>query len=89
MSITSLFAADPERVDRLTAHGAGLVMDFTRQRVDGPVLDLLARLADDVQLRDRIESMYRGDVINVTEQRQVLHTALRRPGALYAEAVLA
>jgi glucose-6-phosphate isomerase len=88
-SVADLFAADTQRVDRLAARGAGLVLDYTRQRLDGPVLDLLARLADDIHLRDRIEAMYRGDVINDTEQRQVLHTALRRQGAPHAEVVQA
>ncbi|MEN9704836.1 MAG: glucose-6-phosphate isomerase [Pseudomonadota bacterium] len=88
-AVADLFAADPQRVERLTVEGAGLVLDLTRQRVDGRVLDLLSQLADDLQLRARIEAMYRGDVVNVTEQRQVLHTALRRPDAPHAAAVQA
>ncbi|MEY4761632.1 MAG: glucose-6-phosphate isomerase [Pseudomonadota bacterium] len=88
-SLAELFTADPQRVRRMTVSGAGLVMDFTRQRVDEAVLALLGRLADDIGLRERTAAMYRGDVINVTEQRQVLHTALRRTGAPHEEAVLA
>jgi glucose-6-phosphate isomerase len=63
------------------------VLDFTRQRIDGAVLDALCRLADQLQLRERIEAMFRGDAINNTEQRAVLHTALRRPGAPFAKEV--
>ena len=84
-----LFAADPQRADHCTVTAAGLALDWSRQRVDAPVLALLSQLADDIGLRERIAAMYRGDVVNVTEQRQVLHTALRRPNAPYAELVRA
>jgi glucose-6-phosphate isomerase len=88
-SIAELFAADPGRFDRFCVEACGLTLDFSRQRVDGETLALLARLADDVGLRPRIEAMYRGDVLNPTEGRAVLHTALRRPGAPFAAEVLA
>ena len=84
-----LFAADAQRPDHCTVTAAGLTLDWSRQRVDGPVLDLVAQLADDVGLRERIAAMYRGDIVNGTEQRQVLHTALRRLNAPYAELVRA
>jgi glucose-6-phosphate isomerase len=71
------------------ATGAGLTLDFQRQRLTPEILQLLVQLADELQLRDRIQAMYRGDVINVTENRQVLHTALRRSGAPYAAEVTA
>ncbi len=88
-ALADLFAADLQRFAHCSASGAGLVLDFSRQRVDAAVLSLLTQLADDIGLRGRIEAMYRGDVINVTEHRQVLHTALRRVDAPYAPAVLA
>ena len=58
-AVADLFAADPQRVERLTVEGAGLVLDLTRQRVDARVLDLLSQLADDLQLRARIEGEIR------------------------------
>ena len=85
----ALFATDPLRAEHCTVTAAGLTLDWSRQRVDAPVLALLSQLADDIGLRERIAAMYRGDVVNVTEQRQVLHTALRRPNAPYAELVRA
>ena len=57
------------------------MLDYSRQRVDGAVLDTFAALADQLQLRQRIDAMFRGDHINTTEDRAVLHTALRRLGA--------
>jgi glucose-6-phosphate isomerase len=88
-SLADLVAADPQRFEHCLASGAGLTLDFSRQRVDAAVLHQLCRLADDVGLRARIEAMYRGDILNPTENRQVLHTALRRTGAPYAKEVLA
>ncbi|MFM1885945.1 MAG: glucose-6-phosphate isomerase [Pseudomonadota bacterium] len=84
-----LFAVDPQRPARCTAQGAGLVLDYSRQRVDETVLAAFAQLAEDLQLRERIAAMYAGEVINTTEGRQVLHTALRRPQAPHAEVVQA
>jgi glucose-6-phosphate isomerase len=82
-----LFGGDPVRADRLRADAAGLHLDYSRQRVDGAVLADLAVLADEAGLRDRIAEMYRGEVINNTEGRAVLHTALRRTGAPFAAEV--
>jgi glucose-6-phosphate isomerase len=87
--IAELFAADGDRVHRFTASGAGLTLDFARQRIDPSALQLLVQLADDVDLRARIAGMYRGDIANPTEGRQVLHTALRRNGAPHADHVRA
>jgi glucose-6-phosphate isomerase len=87
--IAELFAADRDRGSRFTATGAGLTLDFTRQRVGLDALQLLIQLAEDVDLRGRIAGMYRGDIANPTEGRQVLHTALRRSGAPHAELVRA
>jgi glucose-6-phosphate isomerase len=86
-AIMELFAAAPDRARTCTASGAGLVLDFSRQRASIEVLHCLAQLADELGLRERIAGMYRGDVANTTEGRQVLHTALRRNGAPYASEV--
>src|SRR5687768_16550451 len=83
-SIAELFAREPDRSARCIVEGAGLTLDFSRQRASGQVLDLLSQLADELGLRERIAGMYRGDIANPTENRQVLHTALRREGAPYA-----
>ncbi|EYR62299.1 glucose-6-phosphate isomerase [Actinotalea ferrariae CF5-4] len=73
------FAADPERASRLTRTVADLHVDLSKNLVTDETLALLVRLADEVGLRDRIDAMFRGERINVTENRAVLHTALRRP----------
>ncbi|MEJ0100720.1 MAG: glucose-6-phosphate isomerase [Pseudomonadota bacterium] len=82
-----LFAADAGRSTRCTAAAAGLTLDFSRQRAGVGDLDNLARLADELGLRERIAGMYRGDIANPSEGRQVLHTALRRANAPYASEV--
>ncbi|HEU4624237.1 MAG TPA: glucose-6-phosphate isomerase [Steroidobacteraceae bacterium] len=74
-----LVQGDPKRFERFSAEAAGLLLDYTRQRVDEPTMTQLAALADAVRLRDRIEAMWRGDHINATEDRAVLHVALRQP----------
>jgi glucose-6-phosphate isomerase len=77
----ALFAQDPQRFTHCTVEAAGLALDFSRQRIDAGVLEAFAVLADQLSLRERIEAMFRGDHINSTEDRAVLHTALRRSGA--------
>jgi glucose-6-phosphate isomerase len=77
--IRDLLAADPGRAERYLASGAGLTLDYSRQRVDDQVLAALAQVAADCDLDGKREAMFRGDRINVTEDRSVLHTALRRP----------
>jgi glucose-6-phosphate isomerase len=79
--LRSLFADDPDRGERLTVEAAGLFLDYSKNRVTDETLALLGRLAGEVGLRERIESMFRGDRINVTEDRSVLHVALRAPRA--------
>jgi glucose-6-phosphate isomerase len=79
VSLRELFAADAARHGSFCASGAGLVLDFSRQLLDADALRGLGALADAVNLRERIAAMYRGDAINQTEGRAVLHTALRRP----------
>jgi glucose-6-phosphate isomerase len=74
-----LFADDPRRGERLTVEGAGLYLDYSKHRVTEETLALLVRLADEVGLRERIDAMFHGEKINVTEHRAVLHVALRAP----------
>jgi glucose-6-phosphate isomerase len=77
--LRQLFADDPDRGERLTVEGAGLYLDYSKHRVTDETLRLLVRLAEESGLRERIDAMLRGDKINVTEQRAVLHVALRAP----------
>ncbi|MFO0799632.1 MAG: glucose-6-phosphate isomerase [Gemmataceae bacterium] len=77
--LRELFAADPTRGERLTAEAAGVFLDYSKNRVTAETLNLLLQLADECQLRGRIEAMFTGEKINVTEGRAVLHTALRAP----------
>ena len=73
-----LFAQDGQRFEHCCIEAAGLVLDYSRQRVDASVVNSFAALADQLSLRARIEAMFRGDPINSSENRAVLHTALRR-----------
>ncbi|MGP8113917.1 MAG: glucose-6-phosphate isomerase, partial [Steroidobacteraceae bacterium] len=77
-STRELFAQDPQRFEHCCIEAAGLALDYSRQRVDARVINCFAALADQLSLRSRIEAMFRGDAINSTENRAVLHTALRR-----------
>src|SRR4029077_19151746 len=77
--LRDLFARDPQRGRRLTAHAAGLFLDYSKNRVTDQTLKLLVRLATESGLRERMEAMFRGEKINVTEHRAVLHVALRAP----------
>ena len=74
-----LFAGDPVRGERLAAEGAGLFLDYSKNRITDETLELLVRLAEESGLRARIDAMFLGDKINVTERRAVLHVALRAP----------
>ena len=78
--LRALRDADPDRATRFAREACGLYLDFSRQRIDDDGLHLLSSLADAAGLRARIDAMWRGDVINTTEGRAVLHTALRVPG---------
>jgi len=80
VSLRALRDADPARGSRFACEAAGLYLDFSRQRIDDDGLRLLVSLADAAGLRARIEAMWRGEPINTTEGRAVLHTALRVPG---------
>jgi len=77
--LRTLFADDPQRGTRLTAEAAGLYLDYSKHRVTDETLRLLVRLAHECGLRQRIGAMFGGEKINVTEQRAVLHVALRAP----------
>jgi len=77
--LRELFAADPKRGERLTAEAAGLYFDHSKHRVVDETLRLLAALAEARDLRGRIDAMFRGERINMTEDRAVLHVALRAP----------
>lgn len=79
LHLRELFAADPRRGETLTAEGAGLFLDYSKNRVTAETMRLLIALADLAGLRNRIDAMFRGDKINITENRAVLHTALRAP----------
>ena len=77
--LRDLFAADPGRGERLTAKACGVYLDYSKNRVTDETLRLLARLAEESGLRDRIAAMFGGEKINATEGRAVLHVALRAP----------
>ncbi len=79
VQLRELFAADAGRGERLAAEAAGLYLDYSKQRVTDETLGLLLALAAERGLRERIDAMFRGDKINVSEKRAVLHVALRAP----------
>ncbi|WP_455207594.1 glucose-6-phosphate isomerase [Kaarinaea lacus] len=77
--LRQLFADDSQRGERLTAEALGIYLDYSKNRITDETLTLLLRLADEAGLKARIDAMFRGDKINVTEDRAVLHVALRAP----------
>jgi glucose-6-phosphate isomerase len=77
--LRTLFADDPKRGERLTLEAAGLYLDYSKNRITDETIQLLCQLARECGLGPRIEAMFRGDKINVTEDRAVLHVALRMP----------
>ena len=77
--LRQLFAEDPDRAARLSVEAAGIYCDYSKNRITDETLKLLLRLAHESGLKDRIEAMFRGDEINVSEKRAVLHVALRAP----------
>ena len=79
LHLRTLFEQDPKRGERLTAEAAGLYLDYSKNRITDETLDLLMQLAEESGLRARIDAMFAGDKINVTENRAVLHVALRAP----------
>ena len=79
MHLRELFAADPQRGERLTLQAAGIYLDYSKQRITDETLRLLLALADEAGLHQRIDAMFAGERINTTEDRAVLHVALRAP----------
>ena len=79
LHLRKLFAADAQRGEKLTAQAAGLFLDYSKNRVTEKTLKLLLQLADESGLRAKIDAMFAGEKINVTENRAVLHVALRAP----------
>ena len=79
LHLRHLFADDPKRGERMTAEAAGLYLDYSKNRITDETLKLLVQLADESGLRERIDAMFRGEKINSTENRAVLHVALRAP----------
>ena len=77
--LREFFAEDPDRGERLTAEGAGLFLDYSKNRVTDETLKLLVELADESGVAERRDAMFRGEHINVSEDRAVLHVALRMP----------
>jgi glucose-6-phosphate isomerase len=79
LHLRKLFTDDPKRGERMTAEAAGLYLDYSKNRITDETLKLLLQLADESGLRERIDAMFRGEKINITETRAVLHVALRAP----------
>src|ERR1700757_3208995 len=79
LHLRQLFAEDQERGERFVVEGAGLYLDYSKNRITSETVSLLLQLADECGLRDKIDAMFRGDKINITENRAVLHVALRAP----------
>jgi glucose-6-phosphate isomerase len=77
--VRELFATDPDRFAHCSREFDGLLLDFSRQRIDEPALEALGEFADDMHLRERIEAMFAGLPVNNTENRAALHTLLRTP----------
>src|SRR3984957_507363 len=77
--LRQLFARDGARGERLAAEGVGVYLDYSKNRINDETIGLLLGLADECGLRERIDAMFRGDKINVSEKRAVLHVALRAP----------
>ena len=77
--LRDFFEKDPARGERMNAEAAGLYLDYSKNRITEETLRLLSALAEDCGLRDRIDAMFQGKKINVTENRAVLHTSLRAP----------
>src|SRR6266545_7434309 len=79
LHLRNLFADDPKRGERMTVEAGGLFLDYSKNRITDETVKLLIELAEESGLRTRIDAMFRGEKINVTEKRAVLHVALRAP----------
>ena len=78
-TLRSLFSDDPGRATRFTVEAAGLFLDYSKNRITADTRKLLLQLAQESGLRERIDAMFHGEKINITEKRAVLHVALRAP----------
>ena len=79
LHLRKLFTDDPKRGERFAVEAAGLFLDYSKNRITEETLKLLLQLAEECGLRARIDAMFRGEKINITENRAVLHVALRAP----------
>src|SRR5436309_4235064 len=79
LHLRDLFTNDPTRGERMSAHGAGIYLDYSKNRITDHTLGLLLQLAEQSGLQSRIDAMFRGEKINTTEKRAALHVALRAP----------
>ncbi len=79
LHLRKLFADDPQRGERFATESAGIYLDYSKNRITGETIQLLLQLAESSGLRQRIDAMFSGQKINITEQRAVLHVALRAP----------
>src|SRR5262245_3043665 len=79
LHLRELFSEDPKRGERMSVEAVGLYLDYSKNRITEETVYLLLQLANEAGLRARIDAMFRGDKINLTENRAVLHTALRAP----------
>ncbi len=77
--LKKLFAEDPQRGERMTAEAVGIFLDYSKNRITDRTVELLIQLAEESGLRSNIDAMFRGEKINFTEKRAVLHVALRAP----------
>src|SRR5271167_3408721 len=79
LHLRQLFADDPKRGERLTAEAVGIFLDYSKNRITDETVKFLLQLAEESNLRARVNAMFRGEKINITEKRAVLHVALRAP----------
>src|SRR2546429_5198519 len=79
LHLRTLFAEDPHRGERFALEAVGIYLDYSKNRVNDETMRLLLELAESAGLRERIDAMFKGEKINVTERRAVLHVALRAP----------
>src|SRR5205809_3138992 len=79
LHLRKLFADDPQRGERMTSEAVGIFLDYSKNRITEETLKLLLQLAEESGLQARVDSMFQGEKINITENRAVLHVALRAP----------
>ena len=79
LNIKDQFVSDPQRASKFTLEAASLLLDYSKNKISEETIDLLCKLAEESKLQDKIEAMFEGEKINITEDRAVLHTALRNP----------